>query len=136
MSQRYRWILCKMDELLRIDKWLWAARFYKTRNIATNAVDGGRVHVNSQRVKPSYRVKVDDVLLITRPDFKQEVVVCGIAKQRRSASEAQKLYRESEDSIAQRELTAAQRKILNQGLPHTFKKPNKHERQKIRTHAG
>jgi ribosome-associated heat shock protein Hsp15 len=125
----------KMEEL-RIDKWLWVARFYKTRSIATNAVDGGRVHVNRQRVKPSYRVKVDDVLLITRPDFRQEIVVCGILRHRRSAGETQKLYRESEESVAQRELNAAQRKILNQGLPHTLKKPNKHDRKKIRTMIG
>ena len=125
-----------MEELIRIDKWLWAARFYKTRNVAANAVDGGRVHVNGQRVKPSYRVKIDDVLRVTRADFKQEITVCGIAKQRRSASEVQKLYRESEDSVAQRELTVAQRKILNQGLPRTLNKPNKHQRQKIRQMIG
>ncbi|MFK7794627.1 MAG: RNA-binding S4 domain-containing protein [Gammaproteobacteria bacterium] len=125
-----------MDESIRIDKWLWVARFYKTRNIAGNAVDGGRVHVNGQRVKPSYRVKVDDVLQITHPDFKREVVVCGMAKHRRSASEAQMLYQESENSVAQRELITAQRKILSQGLPRTLKKPNKHERQKIRAMLG
>ncbi len=81
-----------MEELIRIDKWLWVARFYKTRSMATNVVEGGRVHVNSRRVKPSYRVKVDDVIQITRPDVKQEIIVCGIAGQRRSASEAQQLY--------------------------------------------
>lgn len=125
-----------MEESLRIDKWLWAARFYKTRNLATNAVEGGRVHVNGQRIKPSYRIKIDDIVLLTRPTYKQEIVVCAIKQQRRSAVEAQLLYRESEESIAQRELVAAQRKILNQGLPRLLKKPNKHERKKIRAMMG
>jgi ribosome-associated heat shock protein Hsp15 len=125
-----------MQELIRIDKWLWVARFYKTRRLAANAVEGGRVHVNGKRTKPSYRTKENDVVLVTKADYKQEVVVCGVASQRRSASEAQLLYQESEASIAQRELAATQRKILNQGLPRTFKKPNKHERQKIREMLG
>lgn len=125
-----------MKELIRIDKWLWAARLYKARSMATAAVEGGRVHMNAKRVKPSYRVKIDDVLLLSTPQLKQEVVVCGIASQRRSASEAQSLYRESEESVAQRKLAATQRKILNQGIPRVFKKPNKHERRKIREMIG
>ena len=125
-----------MEELIRIDKWLWAARFYKTRRLATHAVDGGRVHVDGKRIKPSYRVKCGDVVLVTRPDCKQEVLVIALSSQRRSATEAQRLYQEGEDSIAQRELATAQRKILNQGLPRSFKKPNKHERQKIRAMLG
>ena len=125
-----------MEESLRIDKWLWAARFYKTRNMATNAVEGGRVHVNGQRIKPSFRIKIDDIVLLTRPTYKQEVVVCAIKQQRRPAVEAQLLYRESEQSVAQRELITAQRKILNQGLPRVLKKPNKHERKKIRAMMG
>ncbi len=125
-----------MDEVLRIDKWLWAARFYKTRSVATNAVEGGRVHVNSRRVKSSYRVKVGDVVLLTKPAFKLEVVVKKISKQRRPAAEAQELYEESEESAAQRELITAQRKILNQGLPRVEKKPDKHQRKKIRQLMG
>lgn len=125
-----------MEESLRIDKWLWAARLYKTRNIATSAVEGGRVHVNGQRIKASYRVKISDVVVLSRQSYKQEVVVCGINKMRRPACEAQLLYQENEESIAQRELLAAQRKILNQGLPHTARKPNKHERKEIRKIMG
>ena len=125
-----------MEESLRIDKWLWAARFYKTRSMATSAVDGGRVHVNGHRIKASYRVKISDVVALSRQGCKQEVVVCAINDQRRPASEAQQLYRESEESIAQRELLAAQRKILNQGLPRTARKPNKHERKEIRKILG
>jgi len=125
-----------MDELVRIDKWLWAARFYKTRSMASNAVDGGKVHVNQQRVKPSYRVKVNDMLVISRAAFRQEVVVLAITSRRRSAKESQILYRETEESLSQREMAATQRKILNQGLPRTAKKPGKHERQKIRQMIG
>lgn len=125
-----------MEEQIRIDKWLWVARFYKSRGLATNAVEGGRVHVNSQRIKASYRVKIGDIVTLTTPLYKQEVTVLGFSKQRRPASEARKLYQEKEESVAQRELLTAQRKILNQGLPRVMKKPNKHERKKIRQIMG
>ncbi len=125
-----------MEETIRIDKWLWVARFYKTRGLATNAVEGGCVHINGKRVKPSYRVKINDVVSLTKRTHKQEMVVCEINNQRGPASEAQQLYKESEESIAQRELNASQRKILNQGMPRAFKKPNKHERKKIREMLG
>ena len=125
-----------MDELVRIDKWLWAARFYKTRSMASNAVDGGKVHVNQQRVKPSYRVKVNDILIISRAAFRQQILVLAISSQRRSAKESQILYRETEESLLQREMAATQRKILNQGLPRSVKKPGMHERQKIRQMMG
>ena len=125
-----------MDGSVRIDKWLWAARFYKTRNLASTAVEGGRVHVNGQRIKPSCRVKVGDVLLLTKPAYKQEVTVKALFKQRRSASEAQNMYEESSESLAQRELNVMQRKLLNKGLPRVTRKPDKHERRKLREMLG
>ena len=125
-----------MDKEVRIDKWLWAARFYKTRNLANQAVEGGRVHVNNHRIKPSYKVKIDDTILISRQNVKQEIIVLGLNEQRKSAPEAQKLYRESEESIAQRELYVEQRKILNQGIPKTSGKPDKHQRRKLREISG
>ncbi len=125
-----------MEALVRIDKWLWAARFYKTRSMAATAVEGGKVHVNAKRIKPSYRVKVDDVVVMTKPQYKIEVIVLKLHDQRRSAKEAQELYSESDESVAQRELTATQRKIMNQGIPRMKKKPGKHERRKIREMIG
>jgi len=125
-----------MDELIRIDKWLWAARFYKTRSMATDSVEGGKVHVNHKRVKPSYRVKVGDIITISRPSFKQELTVTALDGKRKSAKEAQALYEEFEESISQREIIREQRKILNESLPRSFKKPDKHERQKIRRMMG
>ena len=125
-----------MQSLVRIDKWLWASRFFKTRSLATSAVEGGKVHVNTKRVKPSYRIKTNDVVVITKPQFKIEVIVVELVDQRRSAKEAQQLYRESEDSIAQREMMTTQRKIMNQGIPKLQKKPGKHERRKIREMIG
>ncbi len=121
---------------VRIDKWLWAARLYKTRSMASSAVEGGRIHVNAKRIKSSYRVKAGDVLEITKQQFRIEIVVMELLSQRRSATEAQNMYRESEESVAQRELTVTQRKIMNQGIPRLFKKPNKHERRKIREMIG
>ena len=125
-----------MSELVRIDKWLWAARFYKTRSLATSAVEGGHVHVNGSRVKPSYRLKVNDKLRLTRSGFKQEVIVLAMSERRGSATEAQKLFLETEESITQREMHATQRKILSQTIPRSIKKPNKRERRKIRTIMG
>ena len=94
------------------------------------------MHVNGSRVKPSHKLKVSDELRVTRPVFKQDVIVLAMSERRGSATEAQKLYQETEESIAQREMNAAQRKILNQSMPRATKKPNKHERRKIRKVIG
>lgn len=125
-----------MQAQVRIDKWLWAARFYKTRSLATDAVEGGRVHVNSQRVKPSYRVKIDDCISIKKSNQRQDVIVLALSDKRTAASIAQTLYCETDASIEQRELDRVQRKILNQSLPQYDSKPNKHARRKIRNLKG
>ena len=125
-----------MDDAIRIDKWLWAARFYKARSMASKAVDGGKVHVNQQRVKSSHRIKVGDNLVISHALFKQEVIVMALADRRGPAKQAQMLYQETEQSMTEREMVAMQRKILNQGLPRTTRKPGKHERQKIMQMLG
>lgn len=125
-----------MLESIRIDKWLWAARFYKTRSMASKAVDGGRVHVNGSRVKAAHKVKINNIVQISKDHLKQEFQVLAIVQQRRSAVEAQQLYIESEASVARREQEQMQRKILNQGMPQSVGKPNKHDRRRIREIIG
>jgi ribosome-associated heat shock protein Hsp15 len=89
---------------MRLDKWLWAARFFKTRSLATDAINGGKVHVNGQRVKPGKEIDIGSSLTITREQGRWEVVVKGLNSQRRPASEAVLLYEESAESIAARAL--------------------------------
>ena len=125
-----------MQAQVRIDKWLWAARFYKTRSLATEAVEGGRVHVNSQHVKPSYRVKMDDCISVKKSSQRQDVRVLAITDKRAAASIAQTLYRETQASVERRELARVQRKILNQALPQHDSKPDKHARRRIRSMKG
>jgi ribosome-associated heat shock protein Hsp15 len=119
------------SESLRLDKWLWAARFFKTRRIATDAISGGKVHLNGSRIKPSRSVKVGDRLEIQRGDTLFEVTVAGINPQRRPASEAQQLYRESEESLKSR-LAELERKRLESGSrAHHERRPDKRQRRKI-----
>ena len=88
---------------LRVDKWLWCARFYKSRSQATTAVAGGLVHVNGERVKPSRAVHVDDRIAITRDELRFEVVIRGLPVRRGPATEARTFYVETEASVAARE---------------------------------
>jgi ribosome-associated heat shock protein Hsp15 len=91
-----------MDRV-RIDKWLWAARFYKTRSQATEAVDGGKVEVNGARVKPAKDVRVGDELRIRLGPYEHLIVVRGLSDRRGPASVAQTLYEETPESVAARE---------------------------------
>ena len=84
----------------RLDKWLWAARFFKTRNLAAEAIDSGKVRVDGDRVKPAKEVKPGAVVHIRNKDFEIEVVVCGLSIQRKGAPEAALLYEETESSRA------------------------------------
>jgi len=89
---------------VRLDKWLWAARMYKTRGLATEAVQGGRVHVNGQRAKPARDVRLDDAIEITRPGSSPMVIVVrGLSDRRGPASQARQLYEETPESAAARE---------------------------------
>ncbi|MEY2441618.1 MAG: ribosome-associated heat shock protein Hsp15 [bacterium] len=100
-----------MDERLRIDKWLWAARLVKTRSLAADAVKGGRVQVNGQRAKPSKEVGPGDRIDVTIGQTRRAIVVLGVASHRRPAKEAELLYEETAESRAAREEAAAQRRL-------------------------
>ena len=120
------------SDRLRLDKWLWAARFYKTRSLAKAAVDGGKVHLNGARVKPAKEVGPGDELSITRGDVEQTVIVATISARRGSASIAATLYKETEESIVQRERQRAERRMLAAGLRIPKTRPNKRQRRTLR----
>ena len=125
-------MMIEKDELVRIDIWLWAARFFKTRSLATKAVNGGKVHLNGTRVKPSKAIKAGDRLLIHKGTLEFYIEVLGVNSVRRPAKEAQQLYAETEESRQKREESREMRKMANAG--HTFppSKPNKRDRRKIK----
>ena len=120
-----------MSESIRLDKWCWAARFFKTRPLATEAVSGGKVHLNGNRVKPGRLVHVGDLLSIQQGVYTFEVSVLGINQKRRPASEARLLYEESESSITAREKLAEIQRLASMGQQFPDRKPTKHERGKI-----
>lgn len=121
----------QQGDKVRLDKWLWAARFYKTRAIAKQMIDGGKVHYNGQRTKCSRHVEIGATIEIRQGFDEKVVIVEGISDTRRGAPEAQKLYRETEESIAKREDNAAQRKAMGSSL-NPRNRPNKKDRRLIR----
>lgn len=118
------------SESVRLDKWLWAARFYKTRSIARTMVDGGKVHYNGQRSKPSKMVELGAVISLRQGHEEKVVVIEKISDQRRGAPEAQTLYKETDESIKKREDNAQKRK-LNAHNPSPEKRPDKKQRRDI-----
>lgn len=116
---------------VRIDKWLWAARFFKTRALANEAVEGAHVRLGGERVKAARGLKVGDVLEIRRGEERLEVVVAVLSEQRRPASEAQTLYRETDGSVARRETEAADRAQRVASTPRPEGRPDKRARRKI-----
>ncbi|MCO6539076.1 MAG: ribosome-associated heat shock protein Hsp15 [Gilliamella sp.] len=117
--------------LIRLDKWLWAARFYKSRSLAREMVDGGKVHYNGQRTKPSKLVEVGAILTLRQGSVQKTVRVLAISEQRRTAIEAQQLYQETPDSIAKREKIAQARKLNALIMPHPDRRPDKKERRNL-----
>ncbi len=116
----------------RIDKWLWTSRFFKTRSLASDAVNGGKVHLNDQRVKAGRLVKTGDVLSIQKSSDLYEVTITGINKTRRPAKEACLTYEESEESRAKREQEQQIKKLASATRPVLKRKPGKREREQLR----
>jgi ribosome-associated heat shock protein Hsp15 len=119
-------------ETVRIDKWLWAARFYKTRSLASQAVNGGHVALGGNRVKPSREVRSGDQLVIRLNQLEYTVLVLAVSDKRGPATVARTLYAETEDSVAKRERQQEERKALRQLAGQPDHRPDKHERRKIR----
>ncbi|NEX64493.1 RNA-binding S4 domain-containing protein [Noviherbaspirillum galbum] len=120
-----------MTDSVRVDKWLWAARFFKTRTMATDAVDSGKVRLNGERIKPARGVKAGDRLDIDNGSTEWEVIVADVAEKRGSATVAQTLYQETEESVARRETTAEQRKYFREPSAMLKGRPTKRDRRLI-----
>ena len=121
----------KPTEGVRLDKWLWAARFYKTRAVAREMIEGGKVHYNGQRSKPSKVVELNAQLTLRQGNDERTVVVKGITEQRRPATEAISLYEETAESIEKREKVALARKLNALTMPHPDRRPDKKERRDL-----
>jgi ribosome-associated heat shock protein Hsp15 len=124
-------------EKMRIDKWLWAARFYKTRTLAAEEIDKGRVQINGQDVKPSRDVKASDTLALRQGPVLRVVVVKGLSMQRGAAPVAQQLYEETPESVANRQQAAEQRKLNNEpadSIEHG--RPTKRDRRSMDKNWG
>ncbi len=118
--------------MIRLDKWLWAARFYKTRSMASDAVNGGHVHINSQRCKASKTVQIDDQIRIKKSGLQFTILVKRLSAKRGSATQASELYVETEESLNNRELTQMQRKANAMANPHPARKPDKRQRRQLK----
>ena len=119
------------DEPLRIDKWLWAARFFKTRSLATDAVDTGKVKLDGDRIKPARAVKLDDKLTIDNGHESWEVLVAGLSDVRGPAPVARLLYQETEESISRRENDQEARKLSREPGTTIKGRPTKRDRRAL-----
>ncbi|BAE75590.1 Heat shock protein 15 [Sodalis glossinidius str. 'morsitans'] len=116
---------------VRLDKWLWAARFYKTRALAREMIEGGKVHYNGQRSKPGKTMELGAEITLRQGNDERQVRVRALSDQRRPASDAQLLYQETDTSIAKREKMAEARKHNALTMPHPDRRPDKKERRNL-----
>lgn len=119
--------------MVRIDKWLWSARFFKTRSLAKKQVEQGKIKIASQKVKPSRNVQVGDFISIKKNDVLWEVEVLGLAEKRGSATIAQQLYQETEESIKNREAQSLLKKMEYHSTPKPDGRPTKKQRRDIKS---
>ncbi len=119
------------EKRIRIDKWLWAARFYKTRSLASEAIKGGKVSVNSHRAKPSREVALGDILVLRQGFDEKTVIVQALSDKRGPATVAQQLYQETADSMQKREKEKELRKLATAQRPHGEGRPTKRSRRQI-----
>jgi ribosome-associated heat shock protein Hsp15 len=119
------------DAEVRLDKWLWAARFFKTRSLAAESIDGGKIEVNDERAKRARVLHVGDRVRIRKPPFEQIVIVRAMSDVRRSGAEAATLYEETAESRAEREKLAAQFKALGPSAFRDAGRPSKKDRRDI-----
>ena len=123
-------------EKMRLDKWLWAARFFKTRSLATQAIEQGRVTLNDERVKPSREIKPHDRLEVHVGDTVWTLTVCMLSMQRGPAPVAQQLYEETPDSAARRQQQAGERKLTPSPAAGIRGRPTKRDRRQIHRFIG
>jgi ribosome-associated heat shock protein Hsp15 len=122
---------------LRVDRWLWCTRLYKSRTLAAEATAGGKVHVNGQRVKPAHAIRVGDVIAITRPGYVFECEVRKLADRRGAAPIAQACYAETNAARAAREKFAEQSRLVSAfAQPRSLERPDKHGRRELRRLRG
>ena len=128
-----------MSESVRLDKWLWAARFFKTRALAKKAIEGGKVHYDGGRAKTSKQVEIGALIRVPQGWETLEVKVLSLSDQRRGAPEARTLYAETEESAQRRAKEAEARRLTNEAMQHPLKRPDKKQRrdiQRFQRHQG
>jgi ribosome-associated heat shock protein Hsp15 len=123
-------------QAVRVDKWLWAARFFKTRSLATEAVDGGKVKLAGQRVKPAKELRIGDQLTVQIGDHEWQVTVQGLSDKRGPAELARQLYEESEESRARRQAQIDLRRVAREPAEERQGRPTKRDRRMMRRFTG
>lgn len=124
-------VMTKRSSLVRLDQWLHAARFFKTRSIAAQAVKNGRILVNQSRAKPAQAAKVNDLMIIRRGHERLEITVLELSKRRGPATEAARLYAETEDSRERREIEKEKRRFQPHHSPGPERRPDKRSRRNL-----